>query len=86
MQALVAVIAATVLIPGLVFAQAVGGPPTPAIEDQNSDGLYSLKETQRAFPDVTQADMDKADANGDGKATAAEMMKAVEDGVFKQNK
>jgi hypothetical protein len=50
------------------------------VEDANGDGIYSFKEVQAAFPDVTEDAYQSLDANGDGALSANEVSQGVADG------
>lgn len=76
--------AALVLVPGFVFAQVVGGAPTP-INDTNADGYFSIEEVREAFPRVNYADMHKADTNEDGRVSHNELQAAINAGAFKHH-
>lgn len=76
------VISSIFMLPGLAVAQQAINNLSPAVNDVNSDGDYSVAEVRSAYPDVTYAEMDLADENDDTIVTGPELLEAVGNGVF----
>lgn len=54
----------------------------PAIEDTDSNGIWSLTELQTVYPDLTEEAFLTLDANKDGGLDTAELTTAVADGTL----
>ena len=55
----------------------------PEIVDTDGNGSWSMTELQAVWPDLTDQTFLTVDANADGSADAAEVTKALADGVLK---
>lgn len=82
MKNLAAIAVTAFILPGVAVAQQAINNLSPAVNDVNSDGDYSIAEVRSAYPDVTYAEMDAADTNKDGTVTGPELLEAVGKGVF----
>jgi hypothetical protein len=57
------VLSSIFLLPAVATAQQAIQNLSPAVNDVNSDGDYSISEVRSAYPNVTYAEMDLADEN-----------------------